>query len=444
MHLLYYTFIGILALVVLIAFLKFDTFISFILVSIGLGLACGMPITSDDPSVKTIGKSIQNGIGGTLGELILIIGFGAMLGKLVAESGAAQRITDTLMRVFGKSKIQWGLALAGFIIGIPLFYNAGFIIVVPLIFTIAASTQLPMMYVAIPMLSALSVAHGFLPPHPSPAALTKGLGADIGKVLIYGIILAIPAIIIAGVMFGKTLKRFEPKIDSKLFNIKKLSDAEMPSLSISLLVALMPVLILTITAILKQYFPDNQVIKLLAEPYIGMLVSILFAIYFLGIARGNSMKVVTKQLEDAFKSSSVILLIIGGAGALKQILKDSGTSDFIGSQLKDLDMNPLILGWLIAVVLRLCVGSATVAGLTAVGILAPMVAQMTGVNVELMVLSIGAGSLFFSHLNDGGFWLFKEYFNMTIKETLLSWSIMETIVSVVGLIGVLILDKIIA
>jgi Gnt-I system high-affinity gluconate transporter len=434
--LLLYTFIGILALIVLIAFLKFDTFISFILVAIGLGLACGM-------TIPAIGKSIQSGIGGTLGDLILIIGFGAMLGKLVAESGAAQRITDTLMKVFGKDKIQWGLALGGFIIGIPLFYNAGFIIVVPLIFTIAASTRLPMMYVAIPMLSALSVAHGFLPPHPSPAAISSTLKADLGKVLIYGIIIAIPAIIVAGVFFGRTLKRFEPKIDNSLFNIKQLSDAEMPSLGVSLLVALMPVLILTITAVLKQYLPDNQVIKLLSEPYIGMLVSILFAIYFLGIARGNSMKAVTKQLEEAFKSSSVILLIIGGAGALKQVLKDSGTSDYIGSLLQDLDMNPLVLGWLIAVVLRLCVGSATVAGLTAVGILAPMIAQMTGVKIELMVLSIGAGSLFFSHLNDGGFWLFKEYFNLTIKETIQTWSIMETIVSVIGLIGVLILDKIV-
>jgi Gnt-I system high-affinity gluconate transporter len=441
--LLLYTFIGILALIVLIAVLKFDTFISFILVSIGIGLASGMPMTSSDSAVITIGKSIQNGIGGTLGELILIIGFGAMLGKLVAESGAAQRITDTLMRVFGKDKIQWGLALGGFIIGIPLFYNAGFIIVVPLIFTITASTGYPIMYVAIPMLSALSVAHGFLPPHPSPATLAKDLKADMGGVLIYGIILAIPSIIVAGVFFGKTLKRFQPKIDNNVFNIKKFSNKEMPSLSISLLTALMPVLILTITAGLKFYVPDNQIVSLLAEPYIGMLLSILFAIYFLGIARGNSMKNVSKQLEEAFKSSAVILLIIAGAGALKQVLKDSGTSHEIGNLLKDLDMNPLILGWLIAVVLRLCVGSATVAGMTAVGIIAPMVSQMAGVNIELLVLSIGAGSLFFSHLNDGGFWLFKEYFNLSIKETLMTWSVMETIVSVIGLIGVLILDKVV-
>lgn len=431
---LLYTFIGIVALVVLVAYVKLDTFISFILVSIGLGMATGMDISA-------IGKSIQTGIGGTLGDLILIIGFGAMLGKLVAESGAAQRITDTLIKYFGQKYLRWGLALAGFIIGIPLFYNAGFIIVVPLIFSIAASTKLPLLYVGIPMLSALSVAHGYLPPHPSPAAIASQLNADVGKTLIYGIIIAIPAIAIAGPIFGRTLKKYNPVIDDTLFKIKEIPEDKKPSLGVSLLVALMPVVLLTFTSVFKGIFPDSQLIKLLAEPYIGMLISVLVAIYLLGIRQGESIKSVSKQLEEAFKSSSVILLIIAGAGALKQILKDSGTSDFIGSQLQDLHMNPLVLGWLIAGVLRLCVGSATVAGLTAVGIIAPLMQSQTGVQPELMVLAVGAGSLIFSHLNDGGFWLFKEYFNLTIKETLLTWSIMETIVSIVGLIGVLILSQ---
>lgn len=431
---LLYTFIGIVALVVLVAYIKLDTFISFILVSIGLGMATGMEIPA-------IGKAIQTGIGGTLGDLILIIGFGAMLGKLVAESGAAQRITDTLIHFFGQKYLRWGLALAGFIIGIPLFYNAGFIIVVPLIFSIAASTNLPLLYVGIPMLSALSVAHGYLPPHPSPAAIASQLNADVGKTLIYGIIIAIPAIAIAGPIFGRTLKKYNPVIDSTLFKIKEIPEDKKPSLGVSLLVALMPVVLLTVTSVFKGVFPDNQLIKLLSEPYIGMLLSVLVAIYLLGIRQGESIKTVSKQLEEAFKSSSVILLIIAGAGALKQILKDSGTSDFIGSQLQDLHMNPLVLGWLIAGVLRLCVGSATVAGLTAVGIIAPLMQSQTGVQPELMVLAVGAGSLIFSHLNDGGFWLFKEYFNLTIKETLLTWSIMETIVSIVGLIGVLILSQ---
>jgi Gnt-I system high-affinity gluconate transporter len=427
------TFFAILTLVLLVAYVKLDTFVSFILVAIGLGIATGM-------DVKSIGKAIQSGIGGTLGDLILIIGFGAMLGKLVAESGAAQRITDALISLFGEKNLQWGLALAGFIIGIPLFYNAGFIIVIPLIFSIAASAKLPLLYVGMPMLTALSVAHGYLPPHPSPAAIASQLKADVGQTLIYGIIIAIPAIAIAGVLFGRTLKQYKPQIDGNLFVIKDIPKEKQPSLAVSLLVALMPVFLLTITSVVNKYAPDNQLLILISEPYIGMLLSLLLAIYLLGVRLGNNIQSVSKQLEEAFKSSAGILLIIAGAGALKQILKDSGTSDFIGLQLQGFDINPLILGWAIAGVLRICVGSATIAGLTAVGILAPLIQQQTGVKPELMVLSIGAGSLMFSHLNDGGFWLFKEYFNLSIKDTLKTWTVMETLVSIIGLIGVLILN----
>ncbi len=430
------TLLAIIALVLLVAYVKLDTFISFIIVAIILGFLCGMEVTA-------IGKSIQSGIGSTLGDLILIIGFGAMLGKLVAESGAAQRITDALIRVFGEKNLQWGLALAGFVIGIPLFYNAGFIIVVPLIFSIASSTGLPLLFVAMPMLTALSVAHGYLPPHPSPAAIATQLHADVGQTLIYGIIVAIPAIAIAGPIFGRTLKKYKPVIDSNLFTIKPIPKEQMPGLGISILVALMPVILLACTSVIKKYLPENAFVKLLSEPYIGMLLSLLLAMYFLGVRLGKSIKEVSKQLEEAFKSSAVILLIIAGAGALKQILKDSGTSDYIGQQLQGLDINPLILGWAMAGVLRVCVGSATIAGLTAVGILAPLIEHQTGVKPELMVLSIGAGSLMFSHLNDGGFWLFKEYFNLSIKDTLKTWTVMETLVSIIGLIGVLILNLLI-
>ncbi|WP_234734638.1 gluconate:H+ symporter [Tellurirhabdus bombi] len=430
------TFLGILALVFLIAFVKLDTFISFLLVSIGLGLVAGM-------DVAAIGKAIQSGIGGTLGDLVLIIGFGAMLGRLVAESGAARRITNVLISWFGMKNIRWGLALAGFIIGIPLFYNAGFIIVVPLIFTIAASSGLPMLTIAIPMLSALSVAHGYLPPHPSPAAIANQLGAPIGRTLLYGIIVSIPAIVIAGPIFGKTLKRYTPKPDRDLFNIREVPDTNLPSTGVSFLVALLPVVLLTVFGPLKTVFaPDSlagKLVTLMAEPYIGMLVSVLVAIYALGLQRGDSMKEVMKQLEEAIKAASPILLVIAGAGALKQIFIDSGTSAYIGEMLRGVQISPLVMGWGIAAVIRVCVGSATVAGLTTVGIILPLI-QQQHVQPELMVLAIGSGSLMFSHLNDGGFWLFKEYFNLSIKETLQTWSVMETIVSVIGLFGVLTLN----
>jgi Gnt-I system high-affinity gluconate transporter len=435
--LLLYVLLGIVALVLLVAYFHLDTFISFVIVSIGLGLACGM-------SVPQISQSLEKGIGGTLGSLVIIIGFGSMLGKLVADSGAAQRITTTLMNIFGLKYLPWGLALAGFIIGLPLFYNAGFVIVIPLIFTITASTRLPMLYVAIPMLSALSVAHGYLPPHPSPTAIATQFKADVGQTLFYGILVAIPAIIIAGPIFGKTLKKYHPKPDASLFNTRQFTEEEMPSLSISLIIALLPLLLLTLMPWLKGQFDENSPIHtafaFLGDPSISMLISVLVAIYFLGISRGRSTKHVMKSLEEAFKSVSIILLIVAGAGGFKQILTDGGVSKYIGELLAGVQISPLLLGWAIAGVIRICVGSATVAGLTAVGIIAPLV-QSQGVKPELMVLAIGSGSLICSHLNDGGFWLFKEYFNLSIKETLQTWTIMETIVSVVGLIGVLILNQ---
>lgn len=437
--LLVLTFLGLLALIFLILYVKLDTFISFLIVSISLGLLSGMEVTA-------VGKSIQTGIGGTLGDLVLIIGFGAMLGRLVAESGAARRITNVMIAWFGIRYIHWGLALAGFIIGIPLFYNAGFIIVVPLIFTIAMSTGLPMMTIAVPMLSALSVAHGYLPPHPSPAAITAQLNANIGTTLFYGLIVSIPAIIIAGPLFGKTLKRFNPKPDRDIYNIKEVPNSDLPGAGISFLIALMPVVMLTVFGPLKGYFnPDTlagKLVTLLAEPYMGMLISVLVAVYALGLQRGQSMKAVMKDLEEAIKAVSPILLVIAGAGALKQIFNDSGTSKYLGEILSGVQISPLVLGWGIAAFIRVCIGSATVAGLTTVGIVLPLIQQQT-IKPELMVLAIGSGSLMFSHINDAGFWLFKEYFNLSVKDTILTWSIMETIVSVVGLLGVLALNLIV-
>ncbi len=433
------TLIGILVLVCLIVFVNLDTFIAFVLVSLGIGLASGM-------TVVAVGKSIQTGIGGTLGDLVLIIGFGAMLGRIVAESGAARRITNVLIKLFGIKNIRWGLALAGFVVGIPLFYNAGFIIVVPLIFTIAASSRLPLLSVAVPMLSALSVAHGYLPPHPSPSAVAGQLNANIGQTLLYGLIVAIPAIVIAGPIFGRTLVNIKVAPSRELFDIREVPDTDLPSTGISFFVALLPVLLLTTFGPLKSALPDGSalqsIVALLAEPYIGMLVSVLTAAYALGIRRGQSMKAVTKDMEEAVKAIAPILLVIAGAGALKQVFTDSGTSKYIGSMLADVAIPPLVLAWGIAAFIRVCVGSATVAGLTTVGIILPLV-QSQAIKPELMVLAIGSGSLMFSHINDGGFWLFKEYFNLTIAQTIRTWSLMETIVSVVGLLGVLALNLVV-
>ena len=432
---------AILVLIILVVTFKIDTFISFLLVSIGLGIAVGMDI-------HRISASITKGIGNTLGPLVIILGFGAMLGKLVADSGAAQQITASLTKIFGTKNIQWGMALAGLIIGIPLFYTAGFIVVIPLIFAIAATTRLPLLYVGIPMLAALSVAHGFLPPHPSPTAIAEQLHADMSKTLIYGIIIAIPTISLAGPLFAKTLRSFNPKPPDDILQIKPMPIEELPGIGISLVTALMPVILLALTAIILFIVsPDGflgKIMSFLGDPNIAMLLSVLLAIYFLGMRRGKKIPSIMKQLEEAFKSISVILLIIAGSGIFMQVMSDGGVSVYIGQLLKDMQLSPLILGWLIAAIIRVCIGSATVAGLTTVGIMLPILGINQDIHPELMVLSIGAGSLMFSHVNDGGFWLFKEYFNLTIKQTFLTWTIMETIVSVTGLVGVLILNHLIS
>ena len=430
---------GIILLFILIAAFKLNAFISFIIVCLLVGILQGMELLS-------VIQSIQNGIGNTLGFLVMILGFGAMLGKLVADSGAAQRITSSLVSRFGLKYVQWALVLAGFIVGIPMFYSVGFVILVPLVFTVAASTGLPLIYVGLPMLSSLSVTHGFLPPHPAPTAIAEMFKADIGKTLLYGIIIAIPTIIVAGPLFSRTIKNIKATPLKEFYNPIILKDHEMPKMGTSILTALLPV-ILIIFATLASNFLSNDfmfknIIVFIGNPVIAMLISVLVAIYTLGLARGKKMTEVMESLTKSISSITMVLLIIAGAGALKQILIDSGVSTYIGELLNGSNISPLILAWLIATIIRVCVGSATVAGLTAAGIVLPLVAS-TGVSAELMVLAIGSGSLMFSHVNDSGFWLYKEYFNLSVKDTLSTWTVMETIVGTMGLIGVLIMNAII-
>lgn len=428
--------LGIALLFILIAVFKLNAFISFVIVCLFVGLFQGMPL-------EEIVQSVQAGIGNTLGFLVMILGLGAMLGKLVADSGAAQRITSKLVSGFGVKYIQWAVVLAGFIVGIPMFYSVGFVILIPLVFTVAASTGLPLIYVGLPMLASLSVTHGFLPPHPAPTAIATIFEADIGKTLLYGIIVAVPAIVVAGPLFARTIKKIEATPLKEFYNPVVLEEHEMPGIGISIFSALLPVILIVQATIfdylLPSDFPLKKVITFIGNPVIALLISVLVAIYTLGLARGKKMKTLMDSIANSVSSITMVLLIIGGAGALKQILIDSGVSEYIADLLKGSTISPLVLAWLITTIIRVCVGSATVAGLTAAGIVLPLVSG-TEVSPELMVLAIGSGSLMLSHVNDGGFWMFKEYFNLSVKETLSTWTIMETTVGVMGLIGVLILS----
>ena len=425
-------------LISLISWLKFNPFIAFIIVSVLAGLMLGMPL-------HKIPSSIQKGIGDSIGSLLMVILCGAMIGKLFAESGAAQRISLVMLNFFGKKYITWALMFTGFFLGIPLFYNVGFVLLVPLIFSIVYQVKLPALYVAIPMLAALSVTHGFLPPHPSPAALVSQLNADMGLTLMYGIVVAIPAIVLAGPVFATQLKNI-PCTPLATFIPKKIDESQLPGFLISVLTALLPVFILIVTTFLPLVSPIpagiSGVFSFLSDPSMLMFSCLLFATFSLGLSRGTSLAKIMNTYADSLKDMMMIILIVAGAGTLKNIFTDSGMSGNLAEMLKGINLSPLFLGWLIAAVIRVAMGSATVAGLTTAGIIAPLV-QASGTDPNLMVLSVGAGSLFFSHVNDSGFWLFKEYFNLSIKDTMRSWSIMETIVSVVGLLGVLLLNYII-
>ncbi len=381
-------------------------------------------------------------MGDLLGSLLIVIVSGAMLGKLVAESGAAQQITSGMMKIFGARHIQWALVTAGFLVGIPLFYGVGFVLIVPLVFAIAYQNKLPVVFLGISMLASLSVTHGFLPPHPSPTALVGQFHADMGKTLLYGLIVAIPTVILAGPIFASILKKMNSQpLDT--FRPPVLSDKELPSLTISVISALLPVVLLAATSLAQTFITlegtSKKVITFIGDSDIVMLISLLFASFSLGIARKISATKLASIFGDSIKDISGILLIMAGGGALKEIMISSGVGLEIATSFQYLNVNPLVLGWLIAAVIRVSLGSATVAGLTAAGIIAPML-SITHVDANLMVLAVGAGSLMFSHVNDSGFWLYKEYFNLTIKQTLLSWSLMETIISICGLLGVLILQ----
>ena len=425
------------ALQVVLSVKKVSPFLSLLLVAIATGLLLGMP-------AATVLKSIEKGVGSTLSGLALILCLGAILGKILEASGAAEKITITLINGFGLKKIQWAVMLTGFLIGIPLYYNAGFVILVPLVFMLVKKTGLPLLYVAIPMAAALSTTHCFLPPHPGPVVLVNAFGADMGKVLVYGIIIAIPAVVVAGPLLGRFLKNIQSAAAPVVSSPEKIQ-VQLPKAFPSFMIALLPVLLITLSvvynAFLDQTHPLRQFFSFVGEPVIALFVSVILAIYYFGIRAGIQMDNIMKWVSDAIAGIAMIILIITAGGVFKQVLQDSGTGSYIASFSSKWQMPPLIFGWVITALLRVMIGSATVAGITAAGIVSPLVAAGT-VSPELMVLAVGSGSVFGSHINDSGFWMYKEFFRLTLKQTFLSWTVMETLISIIGLAGVLVLNAI--
>ncbi|MFD0050692.1 GntP family permease [Actinomycetes bacterium NPDC127524] len=440
---------GILALLLLIMGLKLNTFVSLIIVSFGVALALGIP-------VENIVKTVETGLGATLGHLALIFGLGAMLGKLIADSGGAQRIAMTLVNKFGEKNIQWAIVIASFIIGIALFFEVGLVLLIPIVFAISRELKVSILFLGIPMAAALSVTHGFLPPHPGPTAIAGEYGANLGEVLLYGFIIAIPTVILAGPVFTKLAKKLVPDSFKKTGSIASLGEQktfkleETPGFGISVFTALLPVILMSIATIITLIqkttgAADNHIliaIRFIGDASPAMLISLLVAVYTMGIGRKIPINKVMDSCTTAITQIGMMLLIIGGGGVFKQVLIDGGVGNYVAKIFEHSALSPILLAWLIAAILRISLGSATVAALTTAGLVIPLLGH-SDVNLALVVLATGAGSLIASHVNDAGFWMFKEYFGLSMKETFATWTLLESIISVCGLGFTLLLSLIV-
>jgi len=428
-------------LLALIIFVRLNAFIALTITALFAGLASGM-------APADLLKSVQTGIGDILDDLVLVLALGVMLGSILAETGAAQVIAGRLLRVFGQKWAGMALTVTGFIIGIAMFYNAGFVILAPLVFTVAANTGQSLVPLAIAMAAPLSVTHGFLPPHPGATTVANLFGADLGKTLLLGLVIAVPTVFVAGVFFPKFLKKMTANPPAGFFEQKTFEPSSLPGFVKSLLIALSPVLLMAVATVAELNLPkESQVLawlKFFGDPGFAMLLAVLLALLFFGqnpFFKNKNLLKTSALLEKsnvALGAAASLLLIMAAGGAFKQVLVDSGIKKVLAEGMAGAALSPLVLGWGIATLLRVALGSATVAGMTAAGIAQPLVAN--GVSPELMTLAVGAGSLMCSHVNDTGFWMFKEWFGLSLKDTFRSWTVMETIVGVAGLAGVLVLD----
>ncbi len=417
--------IGIAILVVLISYFKVQPFLSFLFVALFMGLAYGL-------SGKLLIDAIQKGMGSTLGTILSIILLGAMIGKIIAKSNASIVIADRLVHIFGPKQLPFAFMIIGFIVSLPLFFSVAFLLLTPLVLATAKRQQINPVYLGIPMLASMSITQGFLPPHPAPYYLVTHLpGADMGITLGWGMLIAIPAMLLSGWLFGMSLKKIPATpLD---FNQESESDNR-PSFFISLSIILLPVILIA-----SNSFFNNKWVAFISDPTVALFISLAVALYLLGFKRSVPWSQMQGWMMEAVKDIAPLLLTFAGAGAFKEVLQLMKIGEMVMHFALNNTINPLILSWLIAAMLRVITGSSTVAGITTAGIILPLLTQ-TGVNPNLLALSIGAGSMVLSHVNDAGFWLYKEYFGVSVKDTLRSWTIMETILALVGLAGVLLLD----
>jgi Gnt-I system high-affinity gluconate transporter len=430
--------LGIALLYFLLVKCKLNGFLSLLITCLVVGAAEGLPL------MKVI-SSIETGMGGTLGHLAIILGLGAMFGRIMADGGGAQRIANTLINKFGRQNVTWAVALTGFVVGITLFWEVSFVVLIPIVFTISTAGKIPLLEVCLPMLSAITISHCFLPPHPGPVAIAAIFNADIGLVLVYGIIIAIPTLLVSGPLFYKIVKKagVHSEIPSGLAVAKVFEEKDLPGFAISFFTALVPVIIIIASMIAGSIFPKDSLaataFKFMGHTDIALLIALLVAMYSFGFSQGKSMAELMSTVEKSVKSIAMIVLIIGGGGAFKQVIIDSGVGNYVAALMVGIPLSPYLLAWIITAIIRVAIGSSTVTLFTASGLVLPLLA-IPGVSSELMVLALACGSVFFDPPTDAAFWMVKEYCNFTLPQTFVIWGGLTSLIAIMGLIGVMTLS----
>src|SRR4051812_5888975 len=438
-QLLRYAALAVIALILLIARARLHPFIALVVVSLTMGIAAGM-------NGLAAVKAFQDGVGNVLGFIAIVVALGTMLGKMMAESGAATRIATTLIGLFGERRVHWAIMFVAFIVGIPVFFQVGFVLLVPLVFTIARRTGISLVKIGIPLVAGLSVVHGMLPPHPAAMLAVTAYNADVGRTILYGLLVGIPTAALAGPLYASWISpRIPLSPDNPLAaQLGGESTEKMPGFAISVMTVLIPVMLMVLSSVadvaLDPSSSTRNTLHFIGQPVVALLLALLFSFWSLGRVRHFTRDQLLKFCNDCLAPTATILLVIGAGGGFNQVLVASGVGRAISTMAIGSHASPLLLAWGIAALIRVATGSATVAMTTAAGIVAPIAASIPGTNAELLVLATGAGSLILSHVNDAGFWLIKEFFDMTVQQTVKTWTVAETIIGLAGLAFTLLLS----
>jgi GntP family gluconate:H+ symporter len=435
---------GIALIVVLITLVKLHPFLALIFGGLTVGLAAGEDL------IKVL-KSFSDGFGSTAASVGILIALGAMFAKLLADSGGADQIVDTIVGHASPRMLPWAMALVGAIIGLPMFFEIGLVLLIPVIYLVSRRSQLSLVTVGIPALAGLSAMHGFVPPHPGPLTAIGLLNADLGLTLALGVAVAVPTIILAGPLFGKLAGRWVVVEAPDTFDADQFAEGaerRRPSFGITLFSVLLPVALMLGKALADIIIDDEKnwlqrIFDSLGTPLVALLIAVIVGMFTLGRGAGMGRDEITKVIESGLPPVAGIILIVAAGGGFKQVLVDTGIGTLLADWAKGAHMSVIVLAWLIAVLIRLATGSATVATITASSLILGLTEGLPPGQLSLVVLAVGAGSLFFSHVNDAGFWLVNQYFRLTVLQTIKTWSIMETVLSVSGLGVVMLLDLVI-